>query len=225
MLVGGRKLGGILLETRLTAGGAAGSATVVLGIGLNLTQRLFPAEIAERATSVWLATGRRVDRDALLSALVAAVGEWRRRLEHRGFAPVRERWRALSDTLGRTVTVDGVSGVAVDIDVDGALVVQRRRGAPPPRGGGGRGLTPMLLTLEVGNTNTKVGVYDGPRLVVSWRLTTRREQTADEYGLFIETLLRTRGLDAGLDPRRGHLQRGAARAAGARVGVRQVLRA
>jgi type III pantothenate kinase len=52
----------------------------------------------------------------------------------------------------------------------------------------------MLLTLEVGNTNTKVGVYEGSRLVVSWRLTTRREQTADEYGLFIETLLRTRGL-------------------------------
>jgi type III pantothenate kinase len=53
----------------------------------------------------------------------------------------------------------------------------------------------MLLVLEVGNTNTKVGVYDGERLRVSWRLTTRREQTADEYGLFIETLLRSRGLE------------------------------
>jgi type III pantothenate kinase len=52
----------------------------------------------------------------------------------------------------------------------------------------------MLLVIEVGNTNTKIGVYEGPRLLVSWRLTTRREQTADEYGLFIETLLRTRGL-------------------------------
>jgi type III pantothenate kinase len=52
----------------------------------------------------------------------------------------------------------------------------------------------MLLAVEVGNTNTKIGVYDGPRLLVSWRLTTRREQTGDEYGLFIETLLRTRGI-------------------------------
>ena len=52
----------------------------------------------------------------------------------------------------------------------------------------------MLLVIEVGNTNTKIGVYDGPRLLVSWRLTTRREQTSDEYGLFIETLLRTRGI-------------------------------
>lgn len=54
----------------------------------------------------------------------------------------------------------------------------------------------MLLVIEVGNTNTKIGVYEGPRLLTSWRLTTRREQTADEYGVFIETLLRTRGVQA-----------------------------
>jgi type III pantothenate kinase len=54
----------------------------------------------------------------------------------------------------------------------------------------------MLLVVEVGNTNTKIGVYDGTRLLVSWRLTSRREQTADEYGVFIETLLRSRGIDA-----------------------------
>jgi type III pantothenate kinase len=52
----------------------------------------------------------------------------------------------------------------------------------------------LLLVVEVGNSNTKIGVFDGARLLVSWRLTTRREQTADEYGVFIETLLRTRGI-------------------------------
>lgn len=54
----------------------------------------------------------------------------------------------------------------------------------------------MLLVIEVGNTNTGVGVYDGDRLLVSWRLTSRREQTADEYGVFIQTLLRSRGIEA-----------------------------
>ena len=54
----------------------------------------------------------------------------------------------------------------------------------------------MLLVIEVGNTNTKIGVYEGARLLTSWRLTTRREQTADEYGIFFETLLRTRGIQA-----------------------------
>ena len=54
----------------------------------------------------------------------------------------------------------------------------------------------MLLVADVGNTNTKIGVFDGERLLVSWRLTSRREQTADEYGLFIETLLQSRGIRA-----------------------------
>ncbi len=52
----------------------------------------------------------------------------------------------------------------------------------------------MLLVIDVGNTNTSLGVYDGSRLLVSWRLTSRREQTADEYGVFIQTLLDTRGI-------------------------------
>jgi len=54
----------------------------------------------------------------------------------------------------------------------------------------------MLLVIEVGNTNTGVGVFEGTRLLVSWRLTTRREQTADEWGVFIQTLLGSRGLQA-----------------------------
>jgi biotin-(acetyl-CoA carboxylase) ligase len=37
---------------------------------------------------------------------------------------VRERWLALADTIGRRVSVDGVSGVAVDLDADGALVLE-----------------------------------------------------------------------------------------------------
>ncbi len=52
----------------------------------------------------------------------------------------------------------------------------------------------MLLVADVGNSNTKIGVFEGRRLLVSWRLTSRREQTADEYGIFFETLLRTRGI-------------------------------
>ena len=55
----------------------------------------------------------------------------------------------------------------------------------------------MLRLLEVGNTNTSVGVHDGQRLIAAWRLTSRCEQTADEYGVFIQTLLRTRGIEPG----------------------------
>jgi type III pantothenate kinase len=53
----------------------------------------------------------------------------------------------------------------------------------------------LLLVIDVGNTNTKLGVYDGARLVASSRLTTRPEQTADEYGVYTQALLRERGVD------------------------------
>jgi len=118
VLVDGRKLAGILLESRIGP-----SPLVVLGIGVNLAQRVFPADLAERATSVRLAAGRRVDADALLTALLESLDAWRTRLETEGWAPIRERWRALTETLGRRVSIDGVEGVAVDVDEDGALIV------------------------------------------------------------------------------------------------------
>lgn len=52
----------------------------------------------------------------------------------------------------------------------------------------------MLLVLDVGNTNTTLGVYDGPQLKHSWRLTTERQRTVDEYGIMCRTLLELAGL-------------------------------
>jgi BirA family transcriptional regulator, biotin operon repressor / biotin---[acetyl-CoA-carboxylase] ligase len=132
VLVDGRKIAGVLLESRLTASPPATAppaAVVALGIGINLTQRSFPPDLAASATSVALAGGA-VDRERLLGALLDALGAWRGRLEREGFGPVRVRWRALADTLGRTVSIDGVRGIAVDVDDDGALLVDeggRRR--------------------------------------------------------------------------------------------------
>ena len=55
---------------------------------------------------------------------------------------------------------------------------------------GGARSTPgnMLLAIDVGNTNIVVGIFDDERLVVSWRLLTLRERTADEVGLMITGL-------------------------------------
>ncbi len=47
----------------------------------------------------------------------------------------------------------------------------------------------MLLVMDVGNTNTVLGVYDGPRLLAHWRLTTVRNRTVDEYGILARNLL------------------------------------
>lgn len=55
----------------------------------------------------------------------------------------------------------------------------------------------MLLTIDVGNTNTVLGVFDGDELRVHWRLTTRREQTADEYGILVRNLFSGSDLEPG----------------------------
>jgi type III pantothenate kinase len=47
----------------------------------------------------------------------------------------------------------------------------------------------MLLVMDVGNTNTVLGVYDGERLAARWRLTTVRDRTVDEYGILARNLL------------------------------------
>lgn len=53
----------------------------------------------------------------------------------------------------------------------------------------------MLLTIDVGNTNTVLGVFRGADLVAHWRLTTARSQTVDEYGVLTRNLITLAGLD------------------------------
>ena len=53
----------------------------------------------------------------------------------------------------------------------------------------------MLLTIDVGNTNTVLGVFRGEELVANWRLTTARNQTVDEYGVLATNLFSLAGLD------------------------------
>jgi type III pantothenate kinase len=52
----------------------------------------------------------------------------------------------------------------------------------------------MLLVLDVGNTQTHLGTYDGTELVEHWRFATVRTSTADELGAALRALLALRGL-------------------------------
>jgi len=46
----------------------------------------------------------------------------------------------------------------------------------------------MLLVIDVGNTNTVLGIYDGDVLVDHWRIRTEREKTSDEWGILFRDL-------------------------------------
>src|SRR5579863_4479027 len=53
-----------------------------------------------------------------------------------------------------------------------------------------------LLVIDVGNTNTVLGVFHDKTLKAQWRLTTNRSQTADEYGILIRNLFNLDGIRA-----------------------------
>ena len=53
----------------------------------------------------------------------------------------------------------------------------------------------MLLVVDIGNTNIVIGVYRGDELLHSWRLTTIRERTADEYRMLVAGLLESAKTD------------------------------
>jgi type III pantothenate kinase len=53
----------------------------------------------------------------------------------------------------------------------------------------------MLLTIDVGNSNTVLGVFREEELIANWRLTTARTQTIDEYGVLTRNLFSLAGLN------------------------------
>lgn len=126
VLVQGRKCAGILVE-----GGVTPIPWAVLGIGINVAGTL-PPEFA-RAITLETAAGRTVSREALWARLAERLEDWCERWLVEGPRPVLSAWRRHSLTLGETVEVtraDGSSirGRAVDVDPEGALVLETGSG-------------------------------------------------------------------------------------------------
>jgi type III pantothenate kinase len=57
----------------------------------------------------------------------------------------------------------------------------------------------MLLAIDVGNTNTVLGVYRGHELVRHWRLQTEPERTVDEHGVLLQGLFGTAAIEPRID--------------------------
>ncbi len=55
----------------------------------------------------------------------------------------------------------------------------------------------MLLAIDIGNTNTTLGLFDGETLLCDFRLQSRRDRTADEFAALIASLLLTKGYGLG----------------------------
>jgi len=120
VLVDGAKLAGILVEAE-----SQPAPAVIVGIGINITVAEFPEGVL--GTSLHRLTPTPPDADAVLAALMPALRKRLDELRDGGVVALRSAWRERAVGLGgpvRATLGSGViTGTAVDIDDDGALLV------------------------------------------------------------------------------------------------------
>mgnify|MGYP006283765423 FL=1 len=132
VLLGGRKVAGILLET---TGMGQHTGPLLIGIGVNLRATPAPEALEPRAvqpTSILAETGAQMTPTAFLDRLAPAYAAREAAFRTEGFAPIREAFRARAARLGEAVTARTgareVSGRFEDIAPDGAIVLATGQG-------------------------------------------------------------------------------------------------
>ncbi len=131
VMVRERKLAGVLTETQAELSRVR---FVILGVGINVNLKIqeLPERLRHRATSIQEELGRSVCRLDLLRDLLRKFEQMYGQFQEHGLAPFLNRWQQLSSILGRRVRVRrgvyDISGLAVDIDPTGALVLEEDDG-------------------------------------------------------------------------------------------------
>ena len=130
IMVGRRKLGGILLENV----GQGDQRRVVAGLGLNLGTRSseFPSELQGAATSVRIEAGRQMKPGEVAGRIITRVEDELDRFRAEGWRPYREALVHMDSLLGRTVDVRqgsrSLTGRVEGIDEQGALLLRAAEG-------------------------------------------------------------------------------------------------
>ena len=121
VLVGNKKIAGILLEL---VGDPADVCHVVIGVGINANMRV-ANEVDQAWTSVFLESGKAINRNALVSSLNESLLAYLKRHELSGFAAIQAEWEMNHLWQGREVSliagVHQVDGTVIGIDQQGAL--------------------------------------------------------------------------------------------------------
>ena len=137
LLANERKICGILAEAIETPAGRA----VVLGIGINLTNEAFPADLSNVATSVATESQRAPEREAILASLLNALSRWYSLLhETDGAEKIVAAWSSrssyASDKLVRVTNgSETMQGITRGIENDGALRLETAQGIQLIRAG------------------------------------------------------------------------------------------
>jgi BirA family biotin operon repressor/biotin-[acetyl-CoA-carboxylase] ligase len=133
LMLGGKKLGGVLCES---AGIGTEAACVVIGIGLNVNwpEAEMPAEIRSLATSLLAQAPEPVDRVSLLAEILLELESRIDRWRNGDVSLLAEEYRRLCGTIGQSVRVElagqqSVEGLAVAIEPNGSLRVRVKEGS------------------------------------------------------------------------------------------------
>ena len=128
VVIGSKKCVGILCEMLLDGNGYA----VVPGVGININQKAFDGELADKATSLFIETGKQQDRRAVLCAYLKYMEQAMDALEKEGLQGIWQDYAQRSVTLGSRVRVVGTdsefTGTAKAVDETGALIVTDESG-------------------------------------------------------------------------------------------------
>jgi BirA family biotin operon repressor/biotin-[acetyl-CoA-carboxylase] ligase len=132
VLIDGCKVAGNLTEIFLS-GDSVGH--VISGAGINvrpLPEKLVP-DLRTVPCSLDEVAGKELSRVALLQAYLTQYEYWYLLTKEQGFAPLLARWKALTDVVGKELTVqvrgETYKGIVTDVSTDGMLVLQSEGGA------------------------------------------------------------------------------------------------
>jgi BirA family biotin operon repressor/biotin-[acetyl-CoA-carboxylase] ligase len=131
ILLNGRKAGGVLSEVDLDE---MSVGQIILGVGFNLNVDLdkLPDEIRGTSTSLREEIGRWTSEEEFVSLFLRKFDVKYSQIGKEGSSKVLNRWRELSTSLGSRVAIRTVTetfmGTALDIDEDGALIVEKDQG-------------------------------------------------------------------------------------------------
>jgi BirA family biotin operon repressor/biotin-[acetyl-CoA-carboxylase] ligase len=147
LLLNGRKIAGILLET---VSEASQVRFIIVGIGINVNQNSldFSEDTQNIATSLRIASGKTWSRSLLIEQLLQYLEYYLHQYLEQGFKPIREKWKSWNVTLQNKVkltTHQGViEGIAETIDDHGALIIIDESGQRYKNYSGDLELSPMM---------------------------------------------------------------------------------
>lgn len=128
--VNGKKVCGILTELVTDRNQIQ---SVIIGVGINVNQTAFPEELAEKATSLRLEAGRKVDRTKLLQTFCRQFEKLYETYLSAGFTPIKLLWEGYAISIGKEITARTPQGTfygtALGIDEDGILQLQLQDGS------------------------------------------------------------------------------------------------